>query len=268
MEEKIIAAATNQNVVLCVSPCRSGSTAILRVVGAAGVDSYYQPMKTVLRWQSVGKPIHLKLDYKTNPIYIKETLGPYNKEECSLDPIKSLLENGIQPNNLILITLGRHPTKTWASWQKVWGSKANLGNLNLAYSNVEKIRLNANTLFIKNFVVTYEAFKEHRYQVFCKIFQALGSEPPINALDDWELLPPLHSLESNIRFQKEPEQYQVENLHSKVENSNEFVYQDTDSHTGALPKKLSEAYNIYSKWAKFCEIGLQTHPTEKANNAN
>ena len=38
------------DIILTIGHCRSGTTALLRLFGATGIDSYFQPIKTILRW--------------------------------------------------------------------------------------------------------------------------------------------------------------------------------------------------------------------------
>jgi len=65
-------------IILSVSPCRSGSTVLLRVFGSSGIQAHYQPIKNTLRWLVQAQEFQWTLPYIPNQkIFIKETLGPF-----------------------------------------------------------------------------------------------------------------------------------------------------------------------------------------------
>ena len=76
------------HLILSVSPCRSGTTVMLRVLGAMGVESYFQPLKNVLRWRLEGEIRPWRLAAGANrTVYLNETLGPYTFAEATFNPL-------------------------------------------------------------------------------------------------------------------------------------------------------------------------------------
>src|SRR5947209_13766937 len=72
-------------VVCIVSPCRCGSTALLRATGCAGYRSYFQPLKRLIRKLLLGQNAGWELPYTTDPIVIKEAFGPFLLAEAGFD---------------------------------------------------------------------------------------------------------------------------------------------------------------------------------------
>ena len=103
--------------VLIVSPCRSGSTALLTGLSLVADRAYFQPFKTALRRKIEGlsSPVALSLSGLT---VIKETFGPYLDDEVSYDPLGLLLGYGVRPERLRVIALLRDPAACSASWQR------------------------------------------------------------------------------------------------------------------------------------------------------
>jgi hypothetical protein len=117
----LVALTNNTPVILLLSPCRSGSTAIGSLLSVSGVSVFHQPIKSLLCSsifeEKVTLPENLLLN-RTSPIVIKETLGPYFQEECLFDPVALLLEAGLDKNQLQLVFLLRNPSLCLESWMK------------------------------------------------------------------------------------------------------------------------------------------------------
>ncbi|NOR51464.1 MAG: hypothetical protein GQ470_02490, partial [Gammaproteobacteria bacterium] len=119
--------ADDSRIILSISPCRSGSTVILRAFGALGVESHLQPLKNLLRWRSLGKRhCWQPRDNALKLIYIKETLGPFTEAETRFDPLSLLLATGISAERVSLLVLGRLPLETWASWRLWWPERTSI----------------------------------------------------------------------------------------------------------------------------------------------
>ena len=119
--------ADDSRIILSISPCRSGSTVILRAFGALGIESHLQPLKNLLRWRTLGKKhCWQPRDDALKPIYIKETLGPFTEAEARFDPLSLLLDAGISAERVTLLVLGRLPLESWASWQMWWPERTNI----------------------------------------------------------------------------------------------------------------------------------------------
>jgi len=102
---------------------RGGTTALqLLATQLAGVRcSEFQPFKDILR---NGADRATSLAYSEGELQfgdvmvIKETLGPLQEAECTLDPVHFLIEAGIPPADIAAIFVLRDPCKTYYSWTK------------------------------------------------------------------------------------------------------------------------------------------------------
>ncbi|MFL5089210.1 MAG: sulfotransferase family protein, partial [Xanthobacteraceae bacterium] len=106
--------------------CRVGSTALNNLFGAAGLPSYYQPVKTILRHrllEAAGEPWRLPYATEHPHVFSKETAGPYVPAECLFNPLQALLEAGYPADKLRLIVLDREPESSLASWLAKWSER-------------------------------------------------------------------------------------------------------------------------------------------------
>src|ERR1700761_7723904 len=98
---------------------RVGSTALSNLFGMAGMPSYYQPLKAILRDALVGRPLTpwiVPSATDTPCIFSKETIGPYVLAESLFNPLRLLIEAGYPRHRLHLIQLDREPASALASW--------------------------------------------------------------------------------------------------------------------------------------------------------
>ena len=92
------------------------STALTNLFGIAGVPAYYQPVKTVVRYELLGgrgSPWELP---EAEVVFAKEMAGPYVYCEALFNPIRCLVEAGYPPAQLHLILLERDPEE----FRNVW----------------------------------------------------------------------------------------------------------------------------------------------------
>lgn len=77
--------------------CRVGSTALTNLFGVAGMPSYFQPVKVVLRHRllgNVGEPWAAPTAAEQPHIFSKEMGGPYVLAESLFLPLQPLIEAG------------------------------------------------------------------------------------------------------------------------------------------------------------------------------
>ncbi len=108
-----------------VAPCRSATTALLRLFAQhPDVHCVYQPVKTGLR--STGMPDY-GIYHERHPVFgerprfvvSKETVGHSSATECSFHP----LENDAVIRRARPLFVFRDPLRTWNSWKRLrWGS--------------------------------------------------------------------------------------------------------------------------------------------------
>jgi len=114
---------TPENVILILSPCRSGSSALLNAFAMAGFTSTFQPLKASIRRSVLGDKTPVDIEINSSTLVIKETLGPYFPEEVHYNPLKTLTDK-FNVKNLALITLLRNPDDCYNSWEKSFGNKS------------------------------------------------------------------------------------------------------------------------------------------------
>ena len=211
------------DIILTIGPCRSGTTALLRLFGATGIDSYYQPIKTILRWllQDEDKEMaHTWTIPKGRLIYVKETIGPYTSIESSLNPL-TILSGIVNDYDIIkrkikILITGREPSDTWYSWRTYFADKnipieTLFNNFIQAYRTVEEIRQEAIKNGMKVIHFVYEA-NQYPEVAAASLFKKLGIEnPPV--LYGWNSLPEMGTEGSNIFLPDEPQPFIVEGIH-------------------------------------------------------
>lgn len=218
-------AETAAPLILCISPCRSGSTVLLRVFGASGIPSYYQPWKNILRWAMQGGERSWEFPVGATPIFVKETIGPYTRIETEFNPFDLVQAIGYPPEKLRLMLVARDPLQTWSSWQSLWGAKTNFEIFLAAFEQVEAIRqqIEAAGLPLVHFV--YESVRDYGAEAAIRnMFMQLGLPFTSQAVTGWFDLPPFGRDGSNIFYPDEPEAFSVENIHEKVETADRLEY--------------------------------------------
>ncbi len=161
-------------IILSISPCRSGTTALLRVFGSAGLESHYQPLKNILRWRMQGEEMRWGLP-RAARLYLKETLGPYTLQEAQFDPLAALLQAGVPAGRLRVFVAGRVPLNCWASWTGWWGGRTCVEIFIEAYRTTEMIRRRALALGIPATVFAYEAIRDNGGELaISRLFARLG----------------------------------------------------------------------------------------------
>jgi hypothetical protein len=254
------------NIILSVSPCRSGTTAMLRVMSALGTKAYFQPLKNLLRWQMQGE----KQAWAVSPgsadtIYIKETLGPYSLAESTFNPLELLLNAGVPASKLHLLLYGRHPLDSYVSWKKWWHTNTHIDYFVASYHTTNQVYKQAKLAGISTTALSYEIFSAYpATEVIQKLAQHMGLAYTEHAVHGWEHLPSFGSPASNIFLPEEPPAFVVESIHDSVHNATEFVYSPPLQAVRALISaeerhhmKKSDLFDIYAEWQVACEKDLQ-----------
>lgn len=99
----------NTKIVLVVGTARSGTTAFLRVFSEEGIESWFQPVKQIIRGRLQHNQAYSFQIADAPYIMIKETLGGMTDEEIWYNPLEILLEAGVAKGNIHLITVMREP---------------------------------------------------------------------------------------------------------------------------------------------------------------
>ena len=201
--------------------CRVGSTALTNLFGVAGMPSYFQPVKVILRHSLVGhasKPWMLPAAADQPHVFSKEMAGPYVLAECLFQPLQPLLEAGYPADRLHFIMLDRDPASSLASWLEKWSDRIPESRLihNYVIATLNTLRVESyarrNGIPVTRYV--YEASKEAARSVGI-LFDRLGlaARYAESAVTDWKERGQLESKSSGITFLSEPTVYTVPGVH-------------------------------------------------------
>ncbi|NYZ15558.1 sulfotransferase family protein [Azospirillum sp. RWY-5-1] len=200
---------------------RVGSTALNNLFGMAGIPSYYQPVKALLRqvladsertpWEPPAAAVH-------SHVFTKETQGPYSVAECLFIPLQALVEAGYPADRLHLIVLDRDPARSLASWLAKLAHLVPAEVLQrhyvIAALNARRVKAYARSHGIPMTHYVYEASKEPVDAVRA-LFRRLGLAARFTeaAVMDWREQGTLAPDKSRIHFPNEPAIYHVPGLH-------------------------------------------------------
>ncbi len=272
-------------ILVAVAPCRSGTTAQLRVFAEAGVPAHYQPLKAILRDLEQGKESAFRIPEDKPKIFIKETVGPYTVGESTLDPLAILLNAGVPKDRIHLIPMLRQPMATFASWIKVnqaverfFGGAIPtddlLSNLITSYETVEQIRQQALDLGIPTTTFVQESLRDNSpIDVVESLLNKTGLSFNKNSVEGWRSLPQMGSMGSNIIFHpvdSEPEKDEgAQIIHKILLNSDGLQYiakEDNDARIiqpeqrrRLLGSRLGSIYEGF-RGASEIDLGLKIKP--------
>lgn len=201
--------------------CRVGSTALTNLFGVAGMPSYFQPVKVVLRHRLVGhagEPWAVPQASEQPHIFSKEMAGPYVLAESLFLPLEPLIEAGWPADKLHMIMLDRDPACSLASWLEKWSDRVPEDRLiqNYIISTLNALRVEGyarrHGVPVTRYV--YEASKDATGSVR-KLFDrlGLGARFTESAVTDWNERGHIESKSSGVTFLSEPKIYTVTGLH-------------------------------------------------------
>jgi hypothetical protein len=201
--------------------CRVGSTPLTNLFGVAGMPSYFQPVKVILRHclaGGTGAPWILPSAADQPHIFSKEMAGPYVLAESLFLPLQPLIEAGYPPHKLHFVMLDRDPASSLASWLEKWSDRIPqstlIHNYVIATLNTLRVESYAGRHGIPVTHYVYEASKEAVSSVRT-LFDRLGlaSRFTEGTVTDWKEMGQLESKSSGITFLSEPPVYTVSGIH-------------------------------------------------------
>ncbi|MEZ4736546.1 MAG: hypothetical protein R3E79_56390 [Caldilineaceae bacterium] len=252
-------------IILSVSPCRSGTTVMLRVFGAMGVQSHFQPLKNVLRWQLEGEHRPWSMTAGAHrTIFLKETLGPYTQEESTFNPLQLLLNAGVPPEKLHILIHGRHPLATWVSWRRWWFGQTALDYFIAAYQTTAQIQQQAQAMGLPLTTLVYEAFAEQPpATVVAKLAARMQLNYTDHAIAHWQDLPAFGTAGSNILLPVEPPRFITPTIHDHIYAAEALHYHTIeDAALTAIPVAEQQeiartgALALYKQWYEQCLADL------------
>ncbi|MDR3438449.1 sulfotransferase family protein [Telmatospirillum sp.] len=200
---------------------RVGSTALNNLFGLAGLPSYYQPIKALLRHRLSGSraPLwHLPAAAAEPCLFSKEVAGPYVLAECLYIPLRMLVEAGYPVDKLHLVLLDRHPVDCLSSWYAKWSDRVPRERLLhhhvLASLNVIRVAAYARRQGIPVTHYVYEASRD-AVTAAGALFRRLGLAQRFHedAVTNWKGLGDLDSDDAKVIYPDEPAAYSVPGLH-------------------------------------------------------
>jgi hypothetical protein len=254
---------TESKILLSVSPCRSGTTVLLRVFGAVGIQAHYQELKNIFRWRMQAEEFCWDFPDNQGIVYLKETLGPYTLAEAQFNPLDVLLKAGVSPENLKVFIVGRSPLETWISWASWWRPATSIDIFIHAYQTTDAIRQQAHEAGLLAATFVYDAIRDVGAEAAIqRLFEKLDlSFAPI-AVRGWQNLPPFGDAGSNVFLPEEPPVFEVPNLHANVEKADNLShYQRSRKFCDEYPAECkalheSNVFTIYKQWRAACEKDL------------
>ncbi len=216
------------NIILGVGPCRSGTTAMLRVFAEAGIDAWSQPIKTTLRDFLNGKPNPYVFTVPDKPvIFIKETLGADTREESTLNPLAVLLDAGVPAEKLHVLALTREPLATVDSWIRVIKKSSPeelVAHALQAITTTARIKQQADRLGISTNSFVYESLRDNQpSSVIEKLFNRLGLPFSSSILENWLIQPLEHH--PHLHLIPQLDVYQTrEDVYGKLRKSNGLTF--------------------------------------------
>jgi len=162
-------------------------------------------------------------------LVIKESFGPYFREECELDPVDILMRVGFEPQQLRYLQAVRNPVQTAASWMRSFAGREHLPSPSaegfvLAFRqsvlNVERCA----ELGVESRTVLVEELGPTRAQgALTRTFGDLGfdchSDPT-----DWNGVPGYGDVGSTIAKATQPDVFRVPVM-GKVKAATRFAYE-------------------------------------------
>ncbi len=259
--------ASRPKVILCCGKCRVGSTPLANVFGHAGLPTFYQPIKTLLRHLLVEETCPpLGLATSEPIIFIKETFGPYVEAECMFNPLDVLLDAGFRAEDITLLILERDPGATLASWQRCWHDRADTqGFVDRFFSASSNAHRVADTASRKRIPVNYYLYEESKQPeiAMAELFGTLGLrhrfKPSI--MHGWTKGDSLQGANTAVTFFRQPDDYRIEQIHLDLdeyrfvargsEASNMLLWQNDK----ALAAELDRLYDVARMRAQLARLG-------------
>jgi hypothetical protein len=200
---------------------RVGSTALNNLFGLAGLPSYYQPIKALLRHRlqgGRGPGWSIPRADRQPYIFSKEVAGPYLLAECLYNPVRILVDAGFPAARMHVLLLDRRPLDCLASWYEKWSDRVPqerlLRHQILASLNVCRIEATARRLGIPVTHFVYELSRE-AVGAARALFIRLGLADRFHeeVVTDWKDHGDLDTDETGVIYPDEPAIFAVPGLH-------------------------------------------------------
>ncbi|MFD1625959.1 sulfotransferase family protein [Azospirillum griseum] len=259
--------------------CRVGSTALANLFGEAGIPSFFQPIKALMRSTLTGDPPgswQPPPAHEHAAIFSKDVAGPYLMAECLYNPLQMLIEGGYPADRLHLILLDRDPVRSLASWLTKWADRVPrdrlVAHFILASLNAIRVERYARREGVAVIHYAHEASRDP-LRATAALFGHLGLTGHFSpqAVTDWGAVEAFDSDQSSLIFTKEPEVYFVPGIH-RAGSGYRYIARDrgavTDADIALIDRMGVSA--LYEAHATACvqELGLPLDLTDTVLGRN
>lgn len=241
-----------------VGPSRSGTTIFLRIFANSNIQSWYQPIKTILRSEMKNDGFIFDLPSNLETVFLKETIGAGSEDECNYNALDVLIRAGVPLNKIKLILFLRNPISVLSSWITYVKEGLNpeqlAKNMIASYLTVYRIYEKACALKIDALPYVYEFTKyTNPEEVYRKVVNKLNLSITKTTFD-WEEYEKSEKL-GKIIYLKQESKYQPSGLHDKVKKSKKLIFYDRNlfEKRKLIDKKVqqildsSDVFDIYEK---------------------
>lgn len=253
--------------------CRVGSTALANLFGEAGIPSYFQPIKALMRNTLTDEPAgswQPPSAHEHPAIFSKDVAGPYLMAECLYNPLQMLIEGGYPADRLHMILLDRDPVTSLASWLTKWSDRVPRDRLvtHFVLASLNAIRVERYARR-EGVVVTHYVHEASRdpLRAAAALFGHLGLSDRFSpqAVTDWGTVEAFDTDQSSLIFTKEPDVYFVPGIH-RAGSGYRYIARDrgavTDADIALLERMGVPA--LYEACATACvqDLGLPLNLTD------
>ena len=242
-------------VVLMISPCRSGSTVMLRIFGYSGFAAFFQPIKNALRWRYLGQDRPWRAPETAKPIFVKETFGPFDEIEARFNPLRELIKAGVAADRLKLVVLLREPSLVWSSWRSLWGDRTRVEVLAEAYHACLGTVGSARALGVEVETLDYAACCANPQAILGSMLDRFGYALPPDAVSGWENRPGYGAPGSGVHLPFEPEPYITHGAHDPIIASRAFGPVPPRAHPTQADLETIAGTDVEASHARLAAIG-------------
>jgi hypothetical protein len=190
---------------------------------------------------------------------IKETYGPYLRDECYLDPLEILLEAGYPQEEIHVVALLRAPGPTLSSWREWWPTVP-VDNFVRAYRHAGGRRAAAMVCGMNVTTYVYEVLQHYPSEVVMRnLFEALEIDYSEAAVD-WRHAASSEAASSQVVLSDDPPRFMAEGILEGLWKAPAyaFVPRDTRNLTAADLSLIGRSglQQLYADFKIACEKDL------------
>ncbi|MBM3144175.1 MAG: hypothetical protein FJ010_04230 [Chloroflexi bacterium] len=197
------------DIVVAAGPCRSGTTFYLQVFAQSDFQAWSQPLKAVLRSCLHNHQPRFGIN-GDGSVFVKETLGPFLRDESLFNPVKIFLLVGVPEEKLHLLVLTRDPYATATSWIEQFSQFETRENLVdtclLCYESIDETKQFAISAGVRTTTLAYDVWRDNDPTVIGeRLFRRLERPFSPAIVSGWQPLPLLEAERKKIFSLPQPD---------------------------------------------------------------